>query len=78
MALGAVAKRLDNRGEHVVPVLHLDGQNGQTHTQLDSDRFGAGGVVLQQKKNLVPESWQLVGGHLRDEVIGDLVSLADP
>lgn len=49
MALGAVAKRLDNRRQHIVPTLHLDSQNGQTHTQLDSDRFGAGGVVLQQE-----------------------------
>lgn len=48
MTLGTVAQRLDHGREHIVPIFHLNGENGQANTKLNSNGFGSGGEMLQQ------------------------------
>jgi hypothetical protein len=63
---------LNHVREDVVPVLHLYGQDGQAHTELDSDRLGAGRKALELEEDLVSESMKLARGNLCREIIGYL------
>lgn len=72
MALGAVAKRLNHGWQDVVPILHLDGQNGEANAELHANRFGSNGKLLEEQKYLVSQGGKFGRGDLGGEVIGNL------
>lgn len=72
MALGGVAKGRDDRGDYILPVLHLYGQYRQTHAELNPDRLGSSREVLEQQEHLLLESWQFGLSDLCRQVVGDL------
>ena len=42
----------DHGGQHVLPGLHLDGQDGEAHAELDAHRLGARSELLEQQQEL--------------------------
>jgi hypothetical protein len=69
MALDVFAESGHDGRENVLPLLHLDGQYRETHAQLHADRFGAGGEVLEEQEELVPQGGELALWHLPSQVI---------
>jgi hypothetical protein len=75
VALGAIAERLDNRRQDIVPLLHLDCEDSQAYTQLDSDRLGSWGEMLEKQEDLVSKGGQFASRDLRREVVCDLIGV---
>jgi len=48
MASYIVPQGRNDRLQNVLPGLHLDGQDGQAHTQLDPHRLGPERILLEQ------------------------------
>lgn len=72
VALRTVTERLDDGRQHVVPLLHLHGQDGQTHAELHAYGSGSGRKVLEEKEDLGPQRGKLVRRDLGGEVVGQL------
>lgn len=58
--------------EHVLPRLHLYGEDGEADAERDTDRLGTSGEMLEQKQDLVAQGGVLIWRHLSAEIIGDL------
>ena len=72
MALRAVTEGLNHGWEHVLPILHLYSQNGQTHAELYSNWLRPGCKVLEQQEDLASKRWKLAWGNLRREIVSQL------
>lgn len=72
MAFDVVPQGRDNGGQDVLPCLHLDSQDRQAHTQLDSDGLWARRELLEQQQNLAAQRWQVRLGDLGRQIICNL------
>ncbi len=72
MALGTIAKGLNHRWQDIVPVLHLDGQNGEADAELHANGLGSNRKLLEKHKYLGSQGWKFVRGDLSGEIIGNL------
>lgn len=72
MAGDVVPESRDDGGQDVLPCLHLDGQDGQAHAELDPDGLGAGGELFQEEQDLAAQRRQVALRDLGGEVVCDL------
>jgi hypothetical protein len=72
MTTFGAAEGLDDRGQNIVPVLHLDGEDRQAHAELYPDRLGSIRIALEEYEDLVSESRKFGRGNLRLEIVGNL------
>ena len=73
MAVDVVAERSYDSRQHILPLDHLDSQDGETHAQLDANRPRARRKLLQQQQYLVAQLGQVGGLDLGGEVKCDLM-----